>query len=279
MISVLCGLATAFCWGTCDFIGGTSSRRAGAFAMTLATIATGLTLLVPAALLVPEPPATASGWALCMLAGGFDALGILLLYRSMTIGRLSLAAPLSALTAAALPVMVGMATQGVPDGKVLAGLALALVAVWFLCREKTEGPVEPLKPIHVWLPLLSGSCLGLFLVLMHSASGGAVLWPMVAVRCGGVLVLLLFLAVGKQGVGEWGALPWRLVLLNGFLDVAGNGFYIVAGQSGRMDVAAVLSSLFPGATVFLAWLILKERVSRLQMGGIATALAAIALLT
>ncbi|QWV95308.1 DMT family transporter [Geomonas oryzisoli] len=279
MLSVLCGLATAFCWGTCDFIGGTSSRRTGAFFMTLATIASGLAMLVPVALLVRETPVTAGGWALNMLAGGFDALGILLLYRSMTLGRLSLAAPLSALTAAALPVIVGMLTQGIPDGKVVAGLALALASVWFLCREDAQGPVEPLKPIHVWLPLLSGSCLGLFLILMHSASGGAVLWPMVAVRCGGVLVLLLFMAAGKQGGGDWGALPWRMVLLNAFLDVAGNGFYIVAGQSGRMDVAAVLSSLFPGATVFLAWLILKERVSRLQMGGIATALAAIALLT
>ncbi|GFO64092.1 DMT family transporter [Geomonas paludis] len=279
MLSVLCGLATAFCWGTCDFIGGTSSRRTGAFFMTLGTIGSGLAMLIPVALLVRETPATAAGWALSMLAGGFDALGILLLYRSMTLGRLSLAAPLSALTAAALPVIVGMLTQGVPDGKVVAGLALALASVWFLCREDAQGPVEPLKPIHVWLPLLSGSCLGLFLILMHSASGGAVLWPMVAVRCGGVLVLLLFMAAGKQGGGDWGALPWRMVLLNAFLDVAGNGFYIVAGQSGRMDVAAVLSSLFPGATVFLAWLILKERVSRLQMGGIATALAAIALLT
>ncbi|WP_224982403.1 DMT family transporter [Geomonas agri] len=279
MLSVLCGIATAFCWGTCDFIGGTSSRRAGAFAMTLATIASGLAMLIPVALMVRETPVTAPGWALNMLAGAFDALGILLLYRSMTLGRLSLAAPLSALTAAALPVVAGMILQGIPDRKVIVGLALALASVWLLCREESEGPAEPLRAIHIWLPLLSGSCLGMFLILMHSASGGAVIWPMVAVRCGGVLVLLMFLAAGKQGGGEWGALPWRLVALNAFLDVAGNGFYILAGQSGRMDVAAVLSSLFPGATVFLAWLILKERVSRVQLGGVATALAAIALLT
>ena len=279
MLSVLCGIATAFCWGTCDFIGGTSSRRAGAFAMTLATIASGLAMLVPVSLLVREAPATAAGWALNMLAGAFDALGILLLYRSMTLGRLSLAAPLSALTAATLPVVAGMAMQGVPGTKVVAGLALALVSVWLLCREQREGPVEPLKAIHVWLPLLSGSCLGLFLILMHAASSGAVLWPMVAVRCGGVLVLLICLAFGRQGACERGALPWGLVALNAFLDVSGNGFYIIAGQMGRMDVAAVLSSLFPGATVFLAWLILKERVSRVQLGGVATALAAIALLT
>ncbi|QXE92098.1 EamA family transporter [Geomonas subterranea] len=279
MLSVLFGLATAFCWGTCDFIGGTSSRRTGAFFMTLATIASGLAMLIPVALMVRETPPTAAGWALNMIAGGFDALGILLLYRSMKLGRLSLAAPLSALTAATIPVIVGMATQGVPDRKVVLGLALVLASVWLLCREQSEGPAEPLRPVHVWLPLLSGSCLGLFLVLMHSASSGAVLWPMVAVRCGGVLVLLLFLAAGRQGGGDWGALPWRMVLLNAFLDVCGNGFYIMAGHSGRMDVAAVLSSLFPGATVFLAWLILKERVSMVQLGGVATALAAIALLT
>jgi drug/metabolite transporter (DMT)-like permease len=72
---------------------------------------------------------------------------------------------------------------------------------------------------------------------------------------------------------------WLLVILNGVLDISGNGMYILAGQAGRMDVAAVLASLYPASTVVLAWVFLHERLNRLQLTGILTALAAIVLMT
>ena len=72
---------------------------------------------------------------------------------------------------------------------------------------------------------------------------------------------------------------WPVLVLNAFLDVGGTAFYVLASQAGRLDVAAVLGSLFPGSTVILAALILKERVSRSQLGGIILALAAIVCLT
>ena len=72
---------------------------------------------------------------------------------------------------------------------------------------------------------------------------------------------------------------WPYIALNAVLDIGGNSFYILAGQTGRLDVAAVLSSLYPGTTVLLAWLILKEKINWVQWLGILAALVAIALMT
>ncbi|MDD2732771.1 MAG: EamA family transporter [Desulfuromonadaceae bacterium] len=277
MLAVLCGISTALCWGTADFIGGSASRRAGAYGMTLGTVACGLLFLLPAAFIMQEAPLSWHGWLWSMLAGVFDAVGILLLYMSMTSGRLSLAAPVSALTSAALPVAYGMVTLGIPDLSVLAGLILALASVWLVSRGEEMGQHGRIRFSDLYLPLLSGSCLGAFLVLMHTSSHTAMFWPMIAVRCGGVITLLCLCAAFKFRSHSSAAFPWRLIVLSSLLDVGGNFFYILAGQRGRMDVAAVLSSLFPGTTVFLAWLILKEHISRLQLAGILLALGAIVL--
>jgi drug/metabolite transporter (DMT)-like permease len=120
---------------------------------------------------------------------------------------------------------------------------------------------------------------GLYFIMMHQASDSALVWPMVASRSGGMALMLAFMLALRHDWRVASASAFPLIILNAVLDVGGNVFYILAGQSGRMDVAAVISSLYPGATVLLAWIVLKERINRVQWLGILAALAAIVLMT
>jgi drug/metabolite transporter (DMT)-like permease len=95
---------------------------------------------------------------------------------------------------------------------------------------------------------------------------------------GGIIILTIYMTIRRETWKvEKGA--WGLILQNGILDIGGNLFFVLAGQTGRLDVSSVLSSLYPGMTVILAWFILKERLSRTQWIGIIAAMIAIVLFT
>jgi drug/metabolite transporter (DMT)-like permease len=113
---------------------------------------------------------------------------------------------------------------------------------------------------------------------MHAASQRFFWGPLIVSRTTGMLSVALFLLLKHS---DFRVPPgnWHLLAINGVFDVGGNAFYILASQAGRLDVSAVLGSLYPGMTVFLAWLILKEKLQWTQWFGIILALVAIILLT
>jgi drug/metabolite transporter (DMT)-like permease len=276
MLSVFYGLMSALVWGAADFTGGMASRRAGAFRVVLFGEAIGTILLLPIAIAFGGNMLGSLKWMQAALAGALGSLGLLLLYHSLATGTMSIAAPVSALMAAILPVVVGSLTEGIPGGLTITGFAFALLAVWFVSQNSAE-PRHLLAHLsEIRLPLLAGIGFGSYFVLIHSASSDSTLWPMVASRSGGLTVILLFMLTRRDSFKVPGT-AWPLIALNGILDLGGNAFYIVSGQLGRLDVSAVLSSLYPGATVVLAWFLLKERLSRTQWVGIVLAFVAIVL--
>lgn len=279
MLSIIFGLASALSWGAGDFTGGLAARRVGATRAVFYAGLIGLAAILVTAILMKEPIPDTRTWIFGALAGIFGSLGLILLYHAMAVGLMSIAAPVSALLAAALPVFVGILREGFPGWFTFFGFGFALLAVWMISQGK-DGVTDILAHlVDLKLPLLAGIGFGFYFVFMHEAtSGGATFWPMVASRAGGNLLILAYLIFSRT---SWriasAAIP--IIILNGILDLGGNFFFVLAGQAGRLDVAAVLSSLFPGATVLLAWVFLKERLARGQWIGIAAALIAIVLMT
>jgi drug/metabolite transporter (DMT)-like permease len=271
--AVIFGLASALCWGAGDFSGGLAAKRAPVFGVLAIGQAGGLLLLIVLALVwgEPFPSATDLGWGLA--AGLAGAVGLASLYRALAVGQMGVVAPLSAVLTAALPALFGALTEGLPDALKLGGFGLALLAIWLVAgTDRSAGSRNSLG-----LALLAGCGFGIFFILVHRAGANAVFWPLCAARIGS-LALVLPITLGRRQL----RLPDRwllgLVLLSGALDVAGNTFFVLAGQAGRLDVAAIISSLYPASTVLLAALLLRERVLRVQLVGIVAALAAITLI-
>ena len=278
MLSSLFGLLSALTWGAGDFTGGIVSRRAGIYRAAFYGEFTGLIFLAIMLGVVREPLPGGWVWAWCACAGAIGSVGLLLLFKAMVDGQMSVAAPVSALMAAVLPVIASTLTDGLPGLTKYCGFALALAAIWLISQEEGHQKKLHLHLADLRLPLLAGVCFGIYFILMHQGSRNATIWPMIFGRSAGSIVLFFFAAANHQIKWPDGRVA-PLVFLNAAGDIAGNTFYILSGQAGRLDVAAVLGSLYPGTTVLLAGLILHERLNRSQWAGIITALAAIVLMT
>lgn len=273
-ISIFYGLVSAITWGAGDFNGGMAAKRSNPYGVVMIAHAISLVLLIALALALGDPLPQGTDWLWGGAAGICGAVGLVLLYKALASGQMSVAAPVSALVAAALPVLVGFVTDGLVGWLTLIGFALALVAVWLI----SGGAGLGFDFKRFVMPVVAGVSFGGFFIFIHFASSVSTLWPLVAVRVVSVTGLLLFSLVTRQ---NW--IParesWLPIFLSSILDTAGNAFYVLSAQTGRMDVAAVLGSLYPGSTVALAWMILKEKISIPQWVGIAIALVAIVMIS
>lgn len=271
--SASAGLASAAAWGAGDFTGGLAARRASVWRVVAVVQAAGLALLVALLLVLrePLPPARDLAWAAG--AGACGAVGLSALYAALNAGSMGVAAPVTGVVASVVPVLVGVWTEGSPGAWAFAGFGLALAGITLVSATGERATTRR----ALSLALLAGAGFGGFLVLIDRTSGETFLWPLVAVRVtSAALVGLVILA--RRPPRTRHAPPWGLMLLAALLDTGGNAFFLLAAQLGRLDVAAVLSSLYPAMTVLLARVVLRERMTRAQLAGLALVLVAIVLI-
>jgi uncharacterized membrane protein len=268
------GLLSAATWGAGDFGGGLASRRAPVFGVVLISQVVGMSMALLIALLRAEsfPTTTDLGWS--VVAGIAGGIGIASLYRALSVGRMAVVAPVTAVLAASIPVCVGFVFAKVPAPMVVLGMGLALVAVILVSRvqDTSEGRSRGLG-----LALLAGAGFGLFGACIGQLGPGHVFGPLVLVRATEAFMIGGLVLVTRSA---WRP-PRELILAIcavGVLDMAGNGGYILSAQAGSLAVASVLSSLYPVTTVILAAVFLHERVTRVHALGIALAAVAVALI-
>jgi drug/metabolite transporter (DMT)-like permease len=272
---ILLALTSACVWGAGDFSGGFAARRANQYKVLALAALSGIAVLVVAAALkgeaLPSPASTA--WA--MLAGAAGALGLAALYRALALGNAASVAPTAAVIGAVLPVAFSGLVEGLPGISRLAGFALALLGIW-LVSQTVPQDIEVSRPSFV-LACLAGAGFGGFFIFIAQVEPGLVFTPLIVTRCITFCVAIVLLRARRL---PWGPVtPNPTALAAGMLDAGGNVFYLLAKQATRLDVAAVLSSLYPASTVLLSCIILKEKVTRTQWLGVAVCLAAIVFIT
>ena len=266
MAAALLALAGALSWGIGDFIAGLTSRRLHVLTVLALSQAVGLAGVLVWVLLagdefpgVPELlPAAGAG-----LAG---AVGLAALYRGMALGAMGIVAPISA-ASPIVPLVVDAAHGIVPSALQAGGILLVIAGIVVLSREPSSPDGRRLAA-GAGLALVAALGFGLFVVGLDAGADESAPWAVVAARSTSVMLALVAALVTSAALSVPRVLVPAIVAIGAF-DTGANVLVAFAVTLGAAGVVAVLSALYPLATVLLARLVLGERldVSR-RVGGV-----------
>jgi drug/metabolite transporter (DMT)-like permease len=274
-VTVLLALGSALAYGLSDFLGGLVSRRTSAWPVAFIAQVGAAAGAVLVAVLVPGDP-TVGDFLWGALAGVGSGTGGAFLYRGFAAGRMGVVAPVSAVGAAVLPVLVALGVGERPALLVWLGVLLALPAIWLVSRE--PGPGSSAAATGLLDGVLAGLGFGLLFAAMGQVPDGAGLWPVALAQVTATVSIAVTAAVlGQRWLPTRRFEAWGLVA--GLLATTAVVLFLLATQSGLLTVAAVLTSLYPAFTVLLAATVLREHVHRAQaigllLSGVAVALVA-----
>jgi drug/metabolite transporter (DMT)-like permease len=263
------GMAAVVAWGTSDFLGGYATRRANAFLFTTVVNIGGL-LLMGALASTSQAQFLSGRSVLWVLAGGICGGGALaIFYRALSSGRMGLTAPVAAVLSAAIPTVFSMFTEGLPGKIPVIGFLLAALGLWLITRAENGK-----TPEGIGLALLAGTGFAGFYLCVRQAGDGSAFWIATFTRAGGLLVTGVIVLLQRE-FSDITSAGLRWGILTGCIDSLGTVLFVRASQSGRLDEAVVISSLYPAVTVLLARIFLKEHFTRWRFVGLVAALAAV----
>ena len=288
--NVLPALLAALLWGGGDFSGGMGVKHAGgtlraALRIVLLSHFTSFSFLLLTAWLRhdPFPHGAPLFWGIG--AGVAGGLSLTAFYIALSRGAMGASAAISGLLAAAIPAAVSIASSGSPGLLRLAGFVIAGASIWIIAAgpNPENEPSASAGNSTLWLAILSGAGFGIYFVALNFAGSSGLIWPMATARMGSLTTCTLLLLISSARLPSE---PLRLprlaivwALSTALLDTSGNLLFIAATRAGRLDIAAVLASLYPASTILLAAWTLRERPTRRQTLGMAIAAAAVVMIT
>lgn len=269
-------------WGVGDFAGGKATQGAAALSVAWLSKLVSLPLLALyiAVTWVPIPLGSLSWGA---LGGTFGMVGMMLFYRALSAGAMTVVAPVTAVTSAAIPVVVGLLGGERPGTLRLVGVGCALAAIALVSLAPPRpGQVSVVTGRLIGLAIASGVGFALFFIFLARAGdagdGRAGMWPVAASQTAALLLGAALLAIIRPGGWPRGvSLRWSLVA--GPFDMTANAIYLLATRQGDLSLVAPLAALYPVTTVILALVIDHERVRTIQVVGLVLALTALVLVS
>jgi uncharacterized membrane protein len=273
VLSILLAALSAGVWGTGDFSGGKASQKADPFAVTLISQIFGLPILLLCLLFFNGGFPGAGTLAHGAVAGVAGYIGIVLLYRGLSRGAMAIFAPVSAVTAALVPMIVGLVTQGRPGIVPLIGACCAIAAIGLVSITGSGGKVTPGL---IGLALASGAMFGIFFAVLGTSGPDTGAWPLLGIRIGSIGVGVIAAAVRRKDVRVTGA-PLRWTAVAGVFDIIANALFLLAASRGTLTLVAPIASLYPVSTVLLALGVDRERVRPVQLAGLGLAATALVL--
>ena len=263
---VVLGLASAIAFGSADFGGGWTSRRAPVLGISLVVEIVGISAMTVAALVTREPWPGPGPAALAVVGGVVGLVGLVGLYHGLSVGRMGVVAPVTG-------VLAGVVLEGALPPIVWLGVAFALVAVVLVSRAAGGGGGRS----GLEFAVAGGLGIGLSTVFLGLIPEGSLFWALAIIKLSAGVLLVAVIVLARQ--------PWRVprpivpaAVGVAVLDITGNSLFLLAAQAGALSIAAVLSSLYPVITVILAVTLLHERLSRAHLVGITAAIVAIVLI-
>ncbi len=263
------GMAAVLAWGTSDFLGGYATRRANAFLFAVVFNLGGLFLVgtLAAASRAPFPSAHTAAWA---LAGGvFGGAAVAIFFRALSEGKMGVTAPVAAVLGAAIPTLFSIFTEGLPGKIPILGFIVAVIGLWLITRTENGG-----RPEGIGLAVFAGIGFASFYLCIREAGDASVFWIAALTRTGGLMITALIVLLGRifRDITPAGV---RWAVVTGCIDSLGTVLFVRASQTGRLDEAVVISSLYPAVTVLLARVFLKEHLTHWRFVGLLAALAAV----